>query len=521
MMRGVAASILTLCLRALAQEPVCAIGGTVVDGATNKPVARARVIAEVQGSYSFVTLTDAGGNFCFEHLTPAAYHVLVQKPGYTETRNAGTLAVEEGAAIKPLAIRLTPYAGLAGVVLDEDGSALAGVEVTVWQRVRHNNPGMPDSVESVETDGLGAFRFSELDPGTYYLSAKRPDDLEVIAVSPFRDSNGQVQREKEVETFYSGSFTYAGATPVQVEAGRQVGNLVLTLKKTRLRSITGKVANPPRAGLLELERETETGSSFLRAVTVGEDGSFSRTGLIPARYTLSLRDGPRLLASKEVDLTSGDAIGITLDPVETVDVTVTFRTEGKGPAYRPGWDSLLAAVDGPEGLSGRTDDDGTYRFVGVPRGIYRVSLDTLAQKLYVKRMTYGGEVLADKTLDLRNGRQGTLEVTLSPNVAALEGRVEGDGRTAVTVILVEGTTLAGIAETDQKGRFRMETLAPGKYRLFAIAGFDEDEWGSPDLAKALAGKSVELELQESEKNQVNAPVISEEEWDAAVAKSGG
>jgi hypothetical protein len=159
--------------------------------------------------------------------------------------------------------------------------------------------------------------------------------------------------------------------------------------------------------------------------------------------------------------------------------------------------------------------------LSVPRGIYRVSLDTLAQKLYVKRMAYGGEASADRKLDLRNGPSGTLEVTLSPNLAEVEGRVEGDGSGDITVILVEGTTLAAQAETDQKGRFRMETLAPGKYRLFAIAGFDEDDWGSPDLAKALARKSVELELKESEKKQVKAPVISEEEWDAAVVKSGG
>jgi len=519
MMRGVTASIAILCLRALAQEPACAIGGKVVDGPTGKPVVRARVIAEVKDSYSFVTLSDVRGNFCFERLTPAAYHVLVQKPGYTETRNAGALAVEEGAAIKPLALRLTPYAGLAGVVLDEDGGALAGVTVTVWQRVRDRKGGSPDSVDSVETDGLGAFRFSELDSGTYYLSAKRPDDFEVMAISPYLDGTGQTPREKEAETFYSGSFTFGGATPVEVEAGQQVGNLVLTLKKTRLRGITGKVANPPRAGFLDLERETETESSFFRAVTIGEDGSFSRMGLLPARYTLSLRDGQRLVASKEVDLTSGDAIGITLDPVETVDVTVTFRTEGKGQAYRPGADFLTAA-DRPD-VPVQTEADGTYRFVDVPRGIYSVSLSTLAQKLYVKRMTYGGEVLADRTLDLRSGASGTLEVTLSPNVADVEGRVEADGSAAITVILVEGTTITAQAETDQKGRFRMETLAPGKYRLFAIAGFDGDDWGSPDLAKVLAAKSVDLELKESEKKQVKAPVISEEEWDAAVAKSGG
>jgi hypothetical protein len=110
---------------------------------------------------------------------------------------------------------------------------------------------------------------------------------------------------------------------------------------------------------------------------------------------------------------------------------------------------------------------------------------------------------------------------LSPNVAEVNGRVEGDVGEDTTVILVDGATIAAQAETDQKGRFRMEAVAPGKYRLFAIDGFDEDDWGSPELAKALAGKSVELELKENEKKQVKVPAIPEDEWDAAVAKSGG
>jgi len=159
--------------------------------------------------------------------------------------------------------------------------------------------------------------------------------------------------------------------------------------------------------------------------------------------------------------------------------------------------------------------------VSVPRGVYRVALNTMAQKLYVKRMAYGGEVLAEQKLDLRNSAPGVLEVTLSPNLAEVQGRAEGDGSADVTVLLVEGTRIAAQADTDQKGRFHMGTVAPGKYRLLAIDGFDEDQWGSPDLAKALAGKSVELELKESEKKQVRVPVISDEEWAAAVKKSGG
>jgi len=134
---------------------------------------------------------------------------------------------------------------------------------------------------------------------------------------------------------------------------------------------------------------------------------------------------------------------------------------------------------------------------------------------------YEVEVLTDQKLDLRSGAPTALEVTLSPNLAEVQGHVEGDAAEDTTVILVDGTRIAAQAETDQKGRFQMETVAPGKYRLFAIGGFDEDGWGSPDLVKALAAKSVELELKENEKKQVKVPMISEEEWAAALKKSGG
>ena len=135
MMRGVAASMAILCLRALAQETACTIGGTVVDEATHKPVVKARVIAEVPGSYTLVKLTDARGSFCFEALTPASYRILVQKAGYMEFQTR-PLVVEEGSPIKPMALEMTQLAGIAGVVLDADGDLLPGAEVTVSDRVR-------------------------------------------------------------------------------------------------------------------------------------------------------------------------------------------------------------------------------------------------------------------------------------------------------------------------------------------------------------------------------------------------
>lgn len=75
-------------------------------------------------------------------------------------------------------------------------------------------------------------------------------------------------------------------------------------------------------------------------------------------------------------------------------------------------------------------------------------------------------------------------------------------------------------KADQAGQFQLEKMPPGKYRLFAIEGFDEDMWGSPELAAALREKSVVVELQESDKKQVTAPLISAEQWEQALRKVG-
>jgi hypothetical protein len=532
-MRGVAATIAILCLRGLAQEPLpCTIGGTVVDAASNKPVARARVIAQ-SGAYSFLRLTDDTGGFCFEKLAPNDYHVSVQKAGYEEALHPVTLAVEEGSVVKPVTMRIVRYATLSGTVLDAIGEPLPGAEVTVWERAPGKYGGGPDEVDGTTADRNGAFRISELTPGTYYLSVKPSDREERRFVFPFADSHGQFPREKEVETFYSASFTFADANAVEVKAGQQVGNLVLTLKKAPLRRVTGRIANPPRSGFLYFDGETETGSEGGGAIPIGKDGSFAKAGLLPAKYIFRLNDGQRPIAQAEVDLTGGDALGITLEPIETVDVPVTFRTEGKGPAFRPrtaGEGTTVLMRDGSgEGLAMQTADDGTYRFAGVPRGIYRLSMGLAGQRLYLKGVTYGGETQTGNKVDLRTAREGGLEVTFSSNVAELQGRVKAaeDESADLTVILVDeakdggSVRIAGHAGTDQKGRFRMAGVAPGKYRLFAIEGFDDDRWGSPELAKVLEAKSVELELKESDKKQVSVTVISAGEWAAAVKKIGG
>jgi hypothetical protein len=185
-------------------------------------------------------------------------------------------------------------------------------------------------------------------------------------------------------------------------------------------------------------------------------------------------------------------------------------------------DMMLVEAASDEAIAVQASVDGTYRFPGVALGIYHLHLDLGRQPLYLKGVTYGGETQTGDKIDLRTVREGGLEITLSPNVAQLQGKVmvSDEESEDLTVILVDGANIVYEAGTDQKGRFRMPAVAPGKYRIYAIEGFDDDDWGSPALAKELETKSAEVDLKESEKKQVNLTPVSMDEWTAALKKVG-
>ena len=493
----------------------CTISGAIVDSETARPVERARVVV-TGAAFSLPRLTDAAGKFCFDKLGAGEYHLFAQKPGYSSYSYPVTLSLEPESPVGPLTVRLTQYGSLTGTVLDNAGEPVPGASVTVWQRTKSG----PGEVDDAIADANGVFHFSGLPPANYYLSAKEEDPQNVREVLNLADDRGAPTREREVATFYPSSLSFVGATPLRVKAGEPTNNVAISLRKVRLRRITGRLADAPGDAFLAYQGTDGDG-----AIPIGRDGFFAKFNLLPAKYTLDLFSGGKVVARSEVDLTLNDALNIALQPLEVADVSVVIRTEGKGPAFQPGGrpEFVLQDKSSEDVAALQSSGDGKLRFSQVAAGLYRLRTDLKNRKLYLKSIAYGGQPQNAGRIDLRNIHQGELEITLSPNVAEVQGKVSlpGDTTNDLTVILVDGDRMVQQAGTDQHGRFGISALPPGNYRLFAIEGFDEDNWGSPELRKALESKSVELDLKENEKKQVSLTAISAGEWDAAVRKAGG
>ena len=509
----------------------CVIGGTVREADTGKPLPHTRVFAKPIGkTTAILSGTNAEGAFCFEKLVAGTYEVVAEKAGYLVALYGARPGGDDGipfevdgrTAIPPLTIRMLAGATIAGTVMDAEGRPLTRtVQLSrkVWEK-----RWTTDEISHIVSDPDGSFRFSVLPPGTYYVSVWPANDTG----SGMLDERGRRIEGHELGSFYSGGYSLAHATPIVLKAGEERTGLVVTTVRPATRHFSGCLAGELRSGAQTAALELDLPDGMMDGVRIPirRDGTFSENNLAPAEYTFSVFGGGSY-ARGTVDLSGGDVDGFVIEPLRMVPLQVAVRVEGRaGPAKVPlqaiGKDGGFQAVSSaPGGVSDFSLAAGIYRFE--PQGRGRESA------LYVKRVLVDGRAQADVWLDLRGGTPGKVELVLAAKTAVLEGRVavrQGEtGALAVTVVAVDETRSGADLQyettvADHTGDFSLGSLAAGKWRVFAIAGFDEGPWGSPELVEALREKSVEVELQDGSTGSVKLPVTSADEWAAALRKVG-
>jgi uncharacterized GH25 family protein len=516
-------SILILAAAFLAQQvatPVAVttrVEGRVINSLNGAGVPKATVILRARDqahAQSYADETDGNGNFSLDNLDPGQYSVIAERPGFMAESTGATgapppiLKLEKGDQVKDVKIRLTPLGVIAGRVLDMDGDPVAGATVNALRYVYSEGKRQLRTTETIQSRENGEFRLFGLRAGTFYLKAARGE-------GPFG------QPETGVSTYYPGAPDLSHAAPVELRAGVKLEGFDIRLLPTGVYSVSFKLeeGHQPASGV----------EAFLlnaAGIQAGHMISFDQSDLVfgpvpPGSYeaVVSLsHGGTQNYSIKHVEVGNADVDGGTLTFLPNVELAGSVRVEGGAfsgltkvrihlqspyPAPFPG--NALVEVQ----------PDGSFHFKNAAPLVYEVSVNRLAG-VYLKSVRMGDKQLADRRMDLGTSKVQPLVVVLGADVGEVEGTVQnakGDPVVRARVnVIADGdhsnrTDLNHFTFTNEKGEFRLRSVPPGDYKVFAWEDVPVGAPQDPEFRKPFEKQAVSIKLQPNGHEKVSVTAI--------------
>ena len=333
-----------------AQTPNTAMGavsGVVTDAATLRPIAGANVQlgppprpgARRLGS----AFTDELGRFVFTNVEAGRYYINATRGGYADGHYGPSLNGNGGSSIVLAAgewfdaadLALVKLSAISGRIVDEHGEPVVGAFVRALASL--NVGGAPHLVGGpvATTDDLGEYRIVGLPPGRYFVSvpsiaasvpaSSSVADIEGLSADQLakRDSqtSGPPQRRSRGEviegptavivgiyptpppveghpqayptTFYPGTTTLTGATPIDVTTTNDQSRIDVTLAPVPAVSVSGRLGggSAPYSGivlrLVPAGLEDLADSSEAATTAAQADGTFTFLRVPAGHYLLT------------------------------------------------------------------------------------------------------------------------------------------------------------------------------------------------------------------------------------------
>ncbi len=451
--------------------------------------------------------------------------------------------------MKDLVFKLIPQGMVFGRVVDEDGEPLPNYSVQALRWTFLNGKKQLQGAGFSSSQADGTFVLGGLRAGRYYLSA---DSRANNFTNGVEKPGSRKPEESYLKTYFPNALDSTSAAMIDVAEGSEVRGVEIHVRRGRVYEIRGWIdsgPSAPRYAQLMLFPKSTPGSSFAdqrQAQVQGKEGLFQFKNVPPGEYVLQsqfsqleVKDptgeftkAVPLVARLELTVADQDIEGLVAPLVPGPAINGSFRTEGVDPASRtPGAPALpnvnMRPANGFNPSFGfsyaQSNDDGTFRVNGLVPGVYRLNVNGLPDNSYVKAITFGGQDVAGKDLDLSNSSGGEMQIVVSPNGAEVTGTVrDADGKavpSAVVQICDKSGEVSKTANTDQNGAFDLKGLAPGEYKVFAWEDRGDGIVADPDFRKAFESKATVVKLSEKSHENIEPLMIAKAAMDVEAAKA--
>jgi hypothetical protein len=177
-------------------------------------------------------------------------------------------------------------------------------------------------------------------------------------------------------------------------------------------------------------------------------------------------------------------------------------------------------MDMPAGFISRNltlaNPDGSFTLQSVPPGDFRVILRQLPARGYIKSMRMGGADVLNDGLQVSGPPDSILEIVIGTNAGSIDGSVVNSRNEVLanrSVVLVpdirfrQRSDLYKVVSTNNAGRFRMQGIAPGDYKLFAWENVENDAWQDPNFIQAYENIGRPIRINEGSTENLQLPVI--------------
>jgi hypothetical protein len=511
------------------------IAGTVVDAGNNSPIRRAVITLSTMEAQpqDAVAWTDANGRFSFGYLPPGRYQLRATKDSY-QGAAYGTDTFRRPPAIIQLAasqirndftFHLQLMNSITGVVLDEDGDPLAGVQVMAmtpgFQRQKRRLLPGPGTM----TDATGHYRLSGFAPGRYAVAANHRNGP-LVKMHPEATAGEPEQQYSYGVQYYPGADRAEEAALITVQPGQAISSIDFRLLSRTAGSIEGKIIVPPGAGSVKdvavNMMSEDFGPGFVTGAGVSlPDYNFRSGQLASGSYLLVAQatiDDRKYRGVQTIDLGPQGIRDVAVPLEVSIDLAGSVSVEGPDADKNVASFVNLVPGDGipwnTPPLRANVNKDGSFKITGVPPGIWDIGVGPIPPGGYLKSMRLGNQDVLTEEMMIRSSTAESLKIVVSTRAATLEGDVLLATQPSRTVILLapDGkfrhvTSFNRVAAADEKGHFEIKNATPGKYRLYAFEEFDQRSIQDPDFLKPFESSGVAVTLREGPNTSQELTVI--------------